>query len=120
MKRIKNSFYLPIETAVLVPSTTKGDKKISVREFKKRIDEVRLYLSKKFGGYTSVTGIGGYVSKKKGLIKEDVVLVVSYAQKKDFKKHKRSFINQVKKWGKKYKQESMGVIIENDLYYINT
>jgi hypothetical protein len=48
--------HLPIEQAVLVPSTEGIHKQqqISDREFNKRVEEVRHYLSSKYGGYTYI------------------------------------------------------------------
>jgi len=120
IKELKGAFHLPVEFGVLVPSTTKANKRISAKQFKKRTDMVRTYLSSKFGGYTSVVGVGGYMSDTKGLIKEDVSMVVSYSQESDFKKYKSEVIKKVKSWGKSWKQEAMGVIVENDLYYVNS
>lgn len=119
-KKIRDSFHLPIETAVLVPSTTKADKPLTKKDFQKRIDSTRRYLSKLFGGYTSIQAIGGYVSNQKGLIQEQVVMVVSYAQEKDFNKNETKFLNWARRKGKQWSQESIGIIIENDLYYLAT
>lgn len=114
----KKVFHLEIEQAILVPSTTSADKKVSDVVFKKRVKEVRKYLSKKFGGYTSVRGVGGYYSEpKKKIIQERVVKVTGFATKKDFKKNKPQLIKQMGKWGKKWGQESLGYEHEGDLYY---
>ena len=84
IKRLpKGSFKLPIQTATLVPSTL-FDKRVSATIFRKRVDETRRFLSKLFGGYTSVQVKGGFVSKKGTLIKEPIALIVAYSQKKGF------------------------------------
>lgn len=110
---------LPNQMAVLVPSTTQGDKKISSAEFRKRIKETQTKLSSTFGGQTSIQTRGGYFSNDlKKLINEDVVMVVSYSKNNDYKKE----IGKLKEWlnAKKrdWKQESIGVIVENDLFYV--
>jgi len=107
-----------IEQAILVPSTTKADKKIPKAKYNQRVAEVRKYLSQKFGGYTSVKAVGGYYSEpKKKVIQEKVMKVTGFATKKDFKKNKPALIKQLKVWGKKWGQESMGYEHEGDLYY---
>lgn len=112
---------LDIEQAVIVPSTTKGDKPISQTEYKKRIEKVKRYLSKRFGGYTAVKGSGGYYSNdRKKMIHEKVARVVSFSENPKFKKHKPALIKQLGKWGKEWKQESVGYENEGDLYYIKT
>ena len=114
----KGTFHLGVEQAILVPSTTKADKKIPEAQYKKRVAEVRKYLSQKFGGYTSVKAVGGYYSEpKKKVIQEKVMKVTGFATKKDFNKNKPALIKQLKVWGKKWGQESMGYEHEGDLYY---
>lgn len=114
----KDVFHLQVEQAVLVPSTRSGDKPISKAEHKKRVTEVRKYLSQKFGGYTSVKAVGGYYSEpKKKVIQEKVVKVVGYATKKDYNKNAPAVKKQLRAWSKKWGQESMGYEHEGDLYY---
>ena len=114
----KKVFHLEVEQAVYVPSTKSGDKPISKLEHKKRVNEVRKFLSKKFGGYTSVQAVGGYYSEpKKKVIQEKVVKVVGYATKKDYKKNELAVKRQLGDWSKKWGQESMGYENEGDLYY---
>ena len=109
---------LDIEQAILVPSTTGADKKISQAQYKKRIGEVRKYLSKKFGGYTSTKGVGGYYSEPKHkVIQEKVTKVTGFATKQDFRKNKPELLNQLGAWGKEWGQESIGYEHEGDLYY---
>lgn len=111
--------HLPIETAVYVPSTDKSQKIQRYPTQVKRVQEVRKFLSKKFGGYTSIRATGGYVIKKSGrLVREPSVKVVSFSKVKDFKKHKTALVKQVKKWGKSWGQESMGLEWEGDMWYL--
>ena len=113
--------HFEIEQAILVPSTQKADKKISQAQYKKRIKNVRLFLAKKFGGYTSVKAVGGYYSdSKKKLIKEKITKVTSFVKASDFKKKEPILMNQLKTWGKKWGQESIGYEYEGDLYYISS
>jgi hypothetical protein len=79
--------FYPVEQAVYVPSTKNIKYPISRKQYNKRVDEVRDYLSDRFGGYTSIRGIGGYKMGKR-LVKENVVKVVSFSIRKDFREHK--------------------------------
>jgi len=119
-KLYKNAFHLPVETAVYVPSTTKGNKKVSKTILNKRVRNVRIYLSDKYGGYTSSKGVGGYVMKDGRLVKEGVVRVSSFATEKDFKKNVPVVRQKLKTWGKKWKQEAVGYEHEGDMYYIKS
>lgn len=116
-KPMPKVFHLPLETAVYVPST-KFDKKVPDKEFRKRIAETRKKLSELFGGYTSIKAIGGFISDKKGLIKEDVIVVISFAENKSFLKNRTKLKNWLIKKKKDWKQESIGFEFENDLYYL--
>lgn len=114
----RDAYHLPIETAVYVPSTTKGQKRVSPKVMQRRVEEVRKNLSRKYGGYTSVSAVGGYVMKSGRLVKEPVVKVTAFAKKKDFTKYKPAMRKQLRKWNKKWNQESMGYEYEGDLYYV--
>lgn len=117
IKRVVGAFNLPIQTATLVPSTTQKKKAISSKAFQRRINETRRFLSGLFGGYTSVQGIGGYLSKK-SLIREKVAVVTAYAHRSAYLRYKNRWIAWVRSKKREWGQESMGIIIENDLKYI--
>ena len=116
-KNVRNAFKLPIQTVTLVPSTKEKSKKISSEELRKRVEETRMFLSRLFGGFTSVRTTGGYVYKGK-VIKERVVMVTAYAERLKFKKHKSKWLSWVRRKKKTWSQDSMGIIIENDLFYV--
>lgn len=114
----KGSFELPLETAVLVPSTKGANEVINKAEFQRRVYEVEKYLSQLFGGYTAVSTDGGYVSSEKGLIEEDVTKVTAFAQKLDFENNFGRLMSRIKSWCRQWSQESMGFEFEGDLFYI--
>lgn len=115
----RKALHLPIEQIIYVPSTKGADQKITEREFKKRIKEVESFLSRKYGGKTSIKGVGGYFSDDKDkIINENVVKVTAYATQEAFNRHKKALVSKLKYWRKKFQQEAMGVEIEGDMYYI--
>lgn len=114
---------LPIEQTVYVPSTSgiKEQRKISKKQFSGRVNEVRGFLSKRFGGFTSVEGVGGWLDsegKKERLVKENVVKVTSFSKRPEYRKHHNELINQLGTWGKNWKQSSIGYEQEGDLFYV--
>ena len=117
--RGSGAFTLELEMAVYVPSTTVADQIISKTLFQKRIQEVEKYLSKLFGGYSSNAVEGGYVSKEKGLIKEDVAKVTAFGTEDAIKKNFKPLMRQISKWCESWGQESMGFEFEGDLYYVS-
>ena len=116
----KRTFHLPIQQSVIVPSTSgvKTQTKLTQVKLNKRVNNVRTFLSKRFGGYTSFKATGGFVLRNGKLVKERVVKVTSFSTKQDFKKHGPEVIKQVGSWGKKWKQESVSYQNEGDLFII--
>lgn len=108
-----------IQIVVFVPSTKGINKKISSAEFQKRINEVKHKLDLLFGGETTIKAKGSYYSKDLNkYVDENSAMVETYAKKSDWEKKKNSFKSWVKSLKLKYGQESMGIIIENDMIYL--
>jgi len=114
----KDVFELPFEMAIYVPSTQDVDKVISVDEMNQRVDEVRKFLAKTFGGYTSNDVLGGFIDSKKELVNEDVVKVTAFSTKEDFEKSKAKLLTKIGKWGAKWGQEAIGLEYEGNLFYV--
>lgn len=112
-----SDFALPVQTVTIVPSTN-YDKAISAYEFNRRVEDTRRFLSNTFGGYTSVRSVGGYVAKGGALITENASAVTSYATVESFKKNKGKWLSWCRNKKKEWKQENIGVIVENDMYYL--
>jgi hypothetical protein len=116
--KLSRNFALPFEVVVYVPSTQDADTTISEAEFKNRIIEVETYLAKLFGGFSSNPVDGGYNSDEKGLIKEDVFKVFSFASRDGFEPKMEELVIQIKKWCKVWGQEAIGLEFEGDLFYV--
>ena len=111
-------FELPFEMAVYVPSTQDVDQVISVDKMDRRVDGVRKYLAKLFGGYTSEQTLGGFIASDGELVNEDVVKVTSFSTVEDFENNKEALLKQIGKWGDQWGQEAIGFEYEGDLFYI--
>jgi len=118
-KKLTETFELPLEMAVYVPSTDKANVIISKRDYANRIEEVEKYLSNLFGGYSAVGVDGGYVSDEKGLIQEDVTRVATFGSTENFESKFTALVNKVVDWCNKWGQESMGFEFEGDMFYID-
>jgi len=116
--KAQKPFELPLELSVYVPSTEKASQIISKREYNQRIEEVQEFLAKLFGGFSSVSVEGGYVSDEKGLINEDVTRVVAFASKEGFEPKLDTLLKKIVDWCAKWSQESIGFEFEGDLFYI--
>jgi len=111
---------LPVEQVVYVPSTNKQQHLIPPQEMAKRVAEVKRFLSNKYGGFTAIKGEGGYAmsDKKNKIVQEGVVKVTSFSTKQKYKENKPKLISQLRCWGSRWGQQSMGLEIEGDLEYI--
>jgi hypothetical protein len=117
-EKLSRNFTLPFEVVVYVPSTQDADKTVSKEQFMGRITEVETYLAKLFGGFSSNPVDGGYNSDEKGLIKEDVFKVFSFASRDGFEPKMEELVIQIKKWCKVWGQEAIGLEFEGDLFYV--
>ncbi|MBU1613658.1 hypothetical protein KKC87_04525 [Patescibacteria group bacterium] len=100
--------------AVFVPSTTRKSRKISKREFRKRVQATQKFLNGRFGGSTKFRAKGSFIltrGKGKGkLVQEDVALVEGYVFKDNYtKKDKVAMDNFLDKNRKAWQQESLAV-----------
>jgi len=117
IKGIKDSFTLEIETFTIVPSTKNITEPISNAAFNKRVSQTRRKVRELFGGSTAVKGHGEFRLKGK-YVPEKVVIVYSYAQRKDFIKNKQKWIKWAREKRDAWGQQSLALSIENDLYYV--
>jgi hypothetical protein len=117
-QRLSKSFELPLQMAVYVPSTKDKNVVISKKELAYRVKVVEKYLATLFGGFNSAKVDGGFQSVDKGVINEDAVRVVAFANPEGFEPKFEKLVKKVKEWCKLWSQESIGLEFENDLFYI--
>lgn len=113
----KDTFHLPVEMAVIVPSTKNIKDPIGEDEFEKRTNDVRRKLVNLFGGNTTVKGVGGYRLEGKE-IRENVNMVYSYSKRKDWVRNRQKLLKYLQQKKKEFGQDKIGIIFETDLYYI--
>jgi hypothetical protein len=117
-ERLSKSFELPLQMAIYVPSTKDKNIVISKEELSYRVKVVEKYLATLFGGFNSAKVDGGFQSVDKGVINEDAVRVVAFANPEGFEQKFEKLVNKVKEWCRLWSQESIGLEFENDLFYI--
>ena len=104
---------LPVQVGFIVPSTKEHDVKISKKEFDKRVEEQKKYMSKLFKGDTSVKTIGSYWDgESKKWIKEDGVLVQSSMSVEKYNKEIKELTEYIEDMRKKYGQDTILVKVE--------
>lgn len=109
---------LPVQFSVIVPST-KLEKKISTSAFQKRINSEKRFMSKTFGGDTTVRAVGSFVLKKDKkdiLIKEKTAIVESSTTTKVFNSKRKALIQHIKARKKQWKQNSILFKLEGETF----
>jgi len=110
------SITAPYELKIYVPSTSDYGEWIGSEEFKSRVEEVQAFLSNIYGGFTSLSGSGGYVSDIYDLIEEPVVVVSAFASNEDYEKTLSSLEDFLREKQTEWGQEVIGFEFENDYF----
>ena len=113
----KGTFHLPVELAVIVPSTKDKSKPITSQEFESRTQEVRKILSYWFGGNTQVKAEGGFLLKGKE-IRERVNIVYAFSKTADWLKNRDALKRYLMRKKKSWQQFNIGLQYETDLFYL--
>ena len=105
---------LTTRTAILVPSTKHGNRKITQKEFSKRVRDTQNFMNKEFGGSTVTRGMGSYTieGKKPKLVQENVVIVENFSKPRDWKKHMKEVETFVERKQQEWTQDSVGFEIQ--------
>jgi hypothetical protein len=111
---LENTNTLPVQIAVIVPST-REEKKISKGWFKRRIRETRKWMDRRFGGDTTVRGSGGYTDDGR-VITEEVRIVESSTTVQEYKQYRKEFGEFVRKKQDAWDQLQLAYIIEGRTY----
>jgi len=108
---------------VYVPST-KYDKKVSKKEFQKRISDTTKFLGDEFGGVTVVSGSGSWHTDGK-VIHEKVMKIESFSPFKKYKAEESKVRDFLKGKAKEWKQEALSFEYESpstehsSLYFVS-
>lgn len=110
---------LDVSNAIYLVNHDMNGRKISGREFRRRINEVEDFFVSRFGGHTrAAMGSGEFLAKNEKIIKEKIVRIESFCDNKTFRKH-REFLRRwliVKK--DEWDQEFLGYEFQGVLYYL--
>jgi len=113
---LEGQFHLDNVVKIYIPSTN-GNDPITKDEHNAWVDKSMTKFSKMFGGATAVDGKGAWVDDNDNLIKEDVTIVYSFAQKLN-----NTSIDQVVEYAKEVKeslhQSSVSVEVNGKMYFI--
>jgi hypothetical protein len=105
------------KVAVYVPSTLKGNQPAPPELIEKWVRASKIKMAGLFGGFTTLTGQGGWLSDTHGLIEETVTMVRSFTDEEGLKR-----IGEVKELAKQMaiemEQEAISVEVAGELNFI--
>lgn len=113
--RLKNMFKLSGRITVYVPSTTDINIEIDNTEYVKKTSAL---LSECFGGATSTSAIGYWLSDTAGLVQEKTVLVFGFCNETQLSEHLDKVIDLCETMKTELKQEAIALEINGELYFI--
>lgn len=113
--KLKNMFKLSSRVTVYVPSTVNIDIEIDTTEY---IDKTATLLSDCFGGATSTTALGYWVSPTAGLVKEKSTMVFAYCTEKDLNEKVDNVVEWCEKMRTELKQDAIALEINGEMYFI--
>ena len=110
----------PLDTKVevYVPSTVNVDESHKGRQ-DKWTDEALTRLADIFGGASCIPGIGAWVSKTKGLVKEPINIVYAYTTEKTLEEKRVSVLKLAIDICREMKQEAVTVIFNGKMYFVS-
>lgn len=114
---LDGQFNLSHEVKIYVPSTVKGNIQITEEAQQKFVDQALAKFSEWFGGATAIDGEGAWVDKDKKLIKENVTIVYSFAEKLD-KKSMDQVVSYAKQLKEDLAQSSVSLEVDGKMYFI--
>lgn len=100
-------------SAIYVPSTKRKDKKISKKEFDKRITETERFVAKEFGGASAVKKSGIYKIKSGKVVSENIAVVENYSRFSDWKRKDQEIEKFIKKKAGEWEQEAIAFEFES-------
>lgn len=103
-------FTLESITGLIVPDTGVNGVTITPDQLSDRVSIVETKLSYLFGGCTSLDGVGSFISSGTGLIREGVVLCLSWCTPEAYQEHYNRVLIWASYLARVWHQESIGVI----------
>ena len=116
MKLSDFSISLKNKLSIYVPSTCNVNQVI---DNTKQVEKTSCFLSKLFGGCTSINASGKWISDDKGLISENITICFAYCSTKDFLKYENEIIDFLKTLCFEMSQECISVSFNNELFFIS-
>ena len=102
---------------LIIPSTVNANQAASTEIVSKWVKCAKVQFAQLFGGFTSHSAVGGWLSPQHGLIEENVTVVSSFTDANGLKR-----LNEVKafaaKMGRALSQEAVAVEVDHSLHFV--
>jgi len=118
LEQLTDSESFSKEISIYVPSTDNLNEPITEGEFKDRIKETQMAMTKHFGG-TTMHGIGTYLSEGGSYVKEDVAVVDVKMTYEKWLKHKDDVYAWLRKKSKEWGQEAIAFEYGAEMQFIS-
>lgn len=115
MKGLENLITLASKITVFVPATTHVGKPTNNAV---QVQATAEMLSRLFGGATSSSAIGYWVSESAGLIKEKTTVVFAYCDQTALENHIEAVVDYCKAMKKDMGQESVALEVNGSMYFV--
>ena len=115
MKGLEKCIALASKVIIYVPATVHADKPVSNEKEVKATAEL---LAKLFGGATSSSAIGYWMSQTAGLIREKTTIVFAYCQQADLEAHIEEVVAYCETLKTAMSQESIALEVNGTMYFV--
>lgn len=116
-KTLAGLFSLDHNIKLYVPSTVNVNEEATNTQYE-YVDKGLKLFSERFGGSTQSSAIGVWSSVDKGLVKENVIIVESYASAEAVDAHLLEVVEFAREMKREMNQESVALEYDNKLYFV--
>ncbi len=109
---------LPNELTILVPLFESNGEPSSDSEIQNRVDDVRDFLTNKFGEHIVQDMGSSYIDREGNLIMRKSIQITAYAFDEEFNYYKQKLVNQLSLWASEWGQEYMILEYEDETFFI--
>lgn len=117
-KKLKSLFKLSCSVKIYVPSTINTNQTLDKSTTQAKVDETLEFLGRLFGGSTSLKAYGSWVTATGELVKERVIIVMSYCDQSSLEEHIEDVISYAERLKADMSQEAVSIEINNELYFV--
>lgn len=115
MKSLKNCVKLSCSVKIYVPSTVNVDQATDTTAW---VDKALSFLSVEFGGSTASKALGAWVATNGQLIKENVTLVVAFANSSQLESSIERVYDFCLQMKSELSQEAIALEVNNEMYFV--